>query len=71
MIDSTTISHRGLDILKAKASLILLYTALSVGLISSFFKLWSTQERHSVDMISNWRLTKHKVFMCAKFLLVL
>ena len=63
-------SHRGLAILKANASFILLWMALSVGVISSFFKLVNTHTKHSWDIISNYKLTKLKVFILAKFLLV-
>jgi hypothetical protein len=63
-------SQRGAGILKAKASLILLWTARSEGVISSFRKLVSTQWMHSWEMRSRARLRKLNVFIEAKFLLV-
>lgn len=69
-IDSMMKSHRGLGILKANASLIRLYMALSVGVISSFLRLVRTQVRHSWEIISSYKLMKLSVFILAKFLLV-
>jgi hypothetical protein len=63
-------SQRGLEILKANASLILLYMALSVGVISSFLRLVSTQLTHSWEIMLNYKLTKLKVLIFAKFLFV-
>jgi len=69
-MDSMTQSHRGLEILKANASLILLCIALSVGVISSFLRLVSTHETHSCETMSSYKLMKLNVFILAKFLLV-